>query len=121
MGQPDRPEHAEVLGDVRARVFVSGRVQGVFFRYSCAREASDEGLRGTVRNLPDGRVEAVFQGPKPAVERLIAWCRERIANYKVPRRVDVVDALPLNASGKILKFELRQRAAEALAGQGVSS
>ena len=75
MGQPDRPEHAEVLGDVRARVFVSGRVQGVFFRYSCAREASDEGLRGTVRNLPDGRVEAIFQGPKPAVERLIAWCR----------------------------------------------
>jgi acylphosphatase len=75
MGEPDRPEHAEVLNEVRARVLVSGRVQGVFFRHSCAREAAAEGLRGSVRNLRDGRVEAVFQGPKPAVERLIDWCR----------------------------------------------
>jgi acylphosphatase len=74
MGEPDRPEHAEVLKDVRARVLVSGRVQGVFFRHTCAREAAAEGLRGFVRNLPDGRVEAVFQGSKPAVDRLIAWC-----------------------------------------------
>jgi HIP---CoA ligase len=42
---------------------------------------------------------------------LIAWCREQMANYKVPRRVEVVDALPLNASGKVLKYELRERAA----------
>jgi len=76
MGEPDRPEHAEVLSDVCARVLVSGRVQGVFFRYSCAREAADAGLRGTVRNLPDGRVEAMFQGPKPAVQRLISWCHD---------------------------------------------
>jgi len=75
MGEPDRPEHAEVLiGDVCARVVVSGRVQGVFFRYTCAHEARDAGLRGSVRNLPDGRVEAVFQGPKPAVDSLIRWC-----------------------------------------------
>ena len=40
---------------------------------------------------------------------LIAWARERMANYKVPRRVEVVDALPLNASGKVLKYVLRQR------------
>jgi len=77
MGEPDRPEHAEVLsGDVCARVVVSGRVQGVFFRYTCSHEARDAGLRGTVRNLTDGRVEAVFQGPKPSVERLISWCHE---------------------------------------------
>jgi len=77
MGEPDRPEHAEVLGgDVCARVFVSGRVQGVFFRYTCADEAREAGLRGTVRNLSDGRVEAVFQGPKLAVDRLIRWCHE---------------------------------------------
>ncbi len=42
-------------------------------------------------------------------EEIIAWCRERMANYKVPRRVEVVDALPMNASGKVLKFELRAR------------
>jgi HIP---CoA ligase len=44
---------------------------------------------------------------------LIAWCREQMANYKVPRTVEVVDALPLNASGKVLKYVLRQRAAAA--------
>jgi len=77
MGEPDRPEHAEVLsGDVCARVVVSGRVQGVFFRYTCAREAAAAGLRGSVRNLVDGRVEAVFQGPRSAVDRLINWCHE---------------------------------------------
>jgi acyl-CoA synthetase (AMP-forming)/AMP-acid ligase II len=43
-------------------------------------------------------------------EELIAWCREEMANYKVPRHVEVVEALPLNATGKVLKFELRQQA-----------
>jgi acylphosphatase len=77
MGESDRSEHAEVLNDdVCARVFVSGRVQGVFFRYTCTHEASKAGLRGTVRNLSDGRVEAVFQGPKSSVERLIFWCHD---------------------------------------------
>ena len=76
MGEPDRPEHAEILSDVCARVLVSGRVQGVFFRYSCAREAAANRLRGTVRNLPDGRVEAVFQGATHAVQRLISWCHD---------------------------------------------
>ena len=42
---------------------------------------------------------------------VVAWAKERMANYKVPRRVELVDALPLNASGKVLKFELRDRAA----------
>src|SRR5437868_15416986 len=77
MGQSARSEHAEVLsGYVRARVLVSGRVQGVFFRYTCAHEARGAGLRGSVRNLADGRVEAVFQGPKAAVDGLIRWCHE---------------------------------------------
>ncbi|CAO5239386.1 hypothetical protein FAGKG844_270033 [Frankia sp. AgKG'84/4] len=40
---------------------------------------------------------------------IITWSRERMANYKVPRRVEVVDALPLNATGKVVKFELRDR------------
>ncbi len=42
---------------------------------------------------------------------VLAWLSERIANYKVPRRIEVVEALPLNASGKVLKYELRERAA----------
>jgi acyl-CoA synthetase (AMP-forming)/AMP-acid ligase II len=44
-------------------------------------------------------------------DTLIAWCRAEMANYKVPRQVRVVDALPLNASGKVLKYELRKEAA----------
>lgn len=57
------------------RVLVSGRVQGVFFRDSCARQARAEGLAGWVRNTADGRVEAVFEGAPSAVDRLVAWCR----------------------------------------------
>jgi acylphosphatase len=59
----------------RAHVVISGRVQGVFFRASCAREARARGLVGWVRNRADGRVEAVFEGPGPAVEALVGWCR----------------------------------------------
>ncbi len=59
----------------RVRVLVSGRVQGVFFRVECARTAEGAGVRGYARNLDDGRVEAVFEGPDDAVESMTAWCR----------------------------------------------
>ena len=48
-------------------------------------------------------------------EGLIAWSRENMANYKVPRYIEIVESLPSNASGKVLKFELRKRAAKRLA------
>jgi acylphosphatase len=69
---------------VRRRVLVRGRVQGVWFRESCRREAAAVGVAGWVQNLPDGRVEACFEGPAPAVDRLVDWCR------KGPRRAHVV-------------------------------
>ena len=53
---------------------VSGRVQGVFFRDACRHEAAAAGVRGWVRNRGDGQVEAVFEGPPPGVERMVAWC-----------------------------------------------
>jgi len=59
----------------RVHLVVSGRVQGVFYRASCAREARARGLAGWVRNLPDGRVEVALEGPEPQVEAMIAWCR----------------------------------------------
>lgn len=59
----------------RAHVFVTGRVQGVFFRARTSEQARAAGLAGWVRNLDDGRVEAVFEGPRPAVQRLVEWCR----------------------------------------------
>ncbi len=55
---------------------MSGRVQGVFFRDTCRRKARSAGVSGWVRNRPDGRVEAVFEGPPGAVEALVAWCRD---------------------------------------------
>ena len=60
---------------VRYRVLVSGRVQGVYFRDTCWRLAVERGVRGWVRNLPDGRVEAVFEGPPDDVQRLVDWAR----------------------------------------------
>ena len=48
-------------------------------------------------------------GAKLTPESIIAWCRQHMANYKVPRQVEIVDALPMNASGKVLKYELRRR------------
>lgn len=59
---------------VRAHVWVSGRVQGVFFRAYAEEEARAAGVAGWVRNAPDGRVEAVFEGRREAVEAMIRWC-----------------------------------------------
>ena len=61
---------------VRVRVLVDGRVQGVFFRAGCVRRARSLGLGGWVRNLPDGRVEAAFEGDSADVDAMLAWCRE---------------------------------------------
>ncbi|WP_456433593.1 acylphosphatase [Thermosulfuriphilus sp.] len=58
----------------RVHVFISGRVQGVFYRAYTQDEARRLGLRGWVRNLPDGRVEAVFEGEEEAVDQMIKWC-----------------------------------------------
>jgi acylphosphatase len=54
---------------------VSGRVQGVGFRYSCARAAIAAGVAGWVRNLPDGAVEAAFEGEEHAVDAMTDWMR----------------------------------------------
>ncbi|MCS7136073.1 MAG: acylphosphatase [Nitrososphaerota archaeon] len=59
---------------VRAHVYVSGVVQGVFFRSNTKRMADRLGVKGWVRNLPDGRVEAVFEGEREAVVSMIEWC-----------------------------------------------
>jgi len=67
--------------------------------------------------VPDERLGEVgmafvlpASGCAPTAESLHAWCREHMANYKVPRVIEIVDALPMNASGKVTKFVLRERA-----------
>jgi acylphosphatase len=61
---------------VRAHVWISGRVQGVGYRYATVETATQLALTGWVRNLPDGRVEAVFEGSPGVVEQMIRWCYE---------------------------------------------
>jgi len=65
-----------MTGRTRAHVWVSGVVQGVFFRGTTAETARALRLDGWVRNLPDGRVEAVFEGDAAAVAAAIAWVRQ---------------------------------------------
>ena len=60
---------------IRRRVLVSGRVQGVFFRDTISGEARARGVGGSIANLDDGRVEAVFEGEPEDVETLIELCR----------------------------------------------
>lgn len=59
---------------VRAHVIISGRVQGVFFRAETQRAVHGTGVTGWVRNRPEGTVEAIFEGPDPAVNEAVAWC-----------------------------------------------
>lgn len=75
---------------VRAHVFISGRVQGVFFREETRRLAKAQGVTGWVRNCTDGRVEAVFEGEELAVQRLLDWChtgppQARIQEVRIER------------------------------------
>ena len=68
---------------VRVHAFVSGRVQGVFFRQSTQLKAQRLDVKGWVRNLPDGRVEVVFEGEEPAVKSLVDYCRHGPSTAKV--------------------------------------
>lgn len=76
----------------RTHVWIKGRVQGVFFR-AYARDAAQRlGVSGWVRNLPDGRVEAVFEADADRVERMVAWCHEgspmgRVDNVEILEEV----------------------------------
>ncbi|HQL01434.1 MAG TPA: acylphosphatase [Smithellaceae bacterium] len=59
----------------RVHVWIRGKVQGVFFRAETHRAAQNLNLAGWVRNLPDGRVEAVFEGEDAAVDKMTLWCK----------------------------------------------
>jgi len=62
------------LKKVRAHVIISGRVQGVFYRVNAKRMADKIVVKGWIRNLPYGRLEAVFEGDEEAVKRMLSWC-----------------------------------------------
>jgi len=85
---------------VRTRVLVTGRVQGVGFRWAVEDEARDAGVTGWVRNLPDGRVEAVFEGEEESVRRMVGFCRRGPA----VARVDDVAIIKEEYTGKFEGF-----------------
>ena len=87
---------------VRYRVLISGRVQGVFFRDTCRRMAEQHGVSGWVRNLADGTVEAVFEGPADEVRRLVDWSH-RGPRSAVVEDVDVAAEQPEGLRG----FQIR--------------
>lgn len=74
----------------RVRVLISGKVQGVYFRAYTKDEADRLGLKGWVRNLPDGRVEALFEGEESLVEKMIKWCHKG-SPYSVVTNVEVIE------------------------------
>ncbi|MEA5534212.1 acylphosphatase [Crocosphaera sp. XPORK-15E] len=84
-------------------VLINGKVQGVGYRYGTVQEARKLGIRGWVRNLADGRVEAVFVGDKPIIEQMVQWC------HQGPRHAQVtdVDVKPLEPQ-LFQGFEVRE-------------
>jgi len=88
---------------VRAHVFINGRVQGVFFRSETRYEAKKRGIKGWVRNTPDGRVEAVFEGEEDNVKELIKFCKRGPPGA----RVTDMDVIWENYTGEFREFEIR--------------
>lgn len=87
----------------RVHLFISGRVQGVFFRAYAKAKAEQLRIAGWIRNLPDGRVEAVFEGEKARVDEMIKWCYKG-SSGSVVTEVEVKE----NEAEGIRRFEIRQ-------------
>ena len=87
----------------RTHIFVSGRVQGVFFREKTRKMAEKLGVFGWVRNLADGRVEAVLEGKKEKIDELITWAK----SGSMFARVDGVEILTEEYQEEFYNFEVR--------------
>jgi acyl-CoA synthetase (AMP-forming)/AMP-acid ligase II len=119
--------------DERGYIVITDRVKDMYINGGFnAYPAEIEGLmlrhpqigRVAVVGVPDARLGEVgmaFVIPRPGTTpdpaEIIAWSRQEMANYKVPRYVEIVDDLPQNASGKVLKFELRERGKQVAAAK----
>ena len=84
-------------------VSITGKVQGVFFRIETQRAALDKGLTGYVRNMPDGSVQALFQGDLRCIEKMIAWCRQGPPHS----RVDGVTSQSIQLVDNLTGFDIR--------------
>jgi acylphosphatase len=88
---------------VRAELRIHGRVQGVFFRQSTLEAATRLGLAGWVKNLPDGSVAVVAEGPNEAVRDLLDWCRQG----PPAAEVKTIDVDWSDATGEFERFRIR--------------
>ena len=87
----------------RIHIFVTGRVQGVFFRQSTRVMAIKNNVNGWVRNLDDGRVEIVAEGEKSNIDALADWCKTGPANS----RVDEFELSEENSTGEFENFDVK--------------
>lgn len=86
-------------------VFITGKVQGVAYRYSTVQKAQKLGIKGWVRNCLDGRVEAIFEGTEPLIKEIVQWCHQGPKSAKV---TDVkVETIKLQS---YKEFEVRETA-----------
>ncbi len=90
------------MATIRRRVLISGLVQGVSFRYHTRAKARQMSAFGWVRNLPDGRVEAVFEGDEDNVQAMVAWCR-RGPSYSRVEQVKIFEEPP---TGEFTDFDI---------------
>lgn len=88
----------------RKHVYISGRVQGVWFRAYTEKAARRYGVTGWVKNLPDGRVEAIFEGKRDSVDKMVTWCREEGSPGSYVSNVEVVEE---KYRGEYKDFEIR--------------
>ncbi len=91
------------MNRIRRHLLISGRVQGVCFRHYTRQTALARGVDGWVRNLPDGRVEAVIEGEEPAVKATIEWCRQG----PDMARVDKVEVEEETVDNELTGFSIR--------------
>lgn len=92
------------MGRVRAALRITGKVQGVYYRWATLQEATARGVTGWVRNKPDGSVEAVLEGDERQVKDLIAWCQRG----PEAARVDGVDIRWEPYTGEFKDFSIRR-------------
>ncbi len=85
------------------KLIISGKVQGVYFRLETQKAALQAGVDGYVKNLPDGSVEAVLQGPSQAVDQMVAWCRQGPPAARVDQVIEGTLPAPTDFNG----FEIR--------------
>ena len=90
------------MAQARAHLEIQGRVQGVFYRSETADQATALGLKGWVRNRRDGSVEALVEGERDRIERLIAWCRKGPALARVSR----VEVAWMEPTGEFHEFRV---------------